>query len=172
MSKKDIERFRDLEAQARLGGGSQRIERQHAKGKYTARERLEILLDPGTFQEIDAFVHQDKEDIPGDSVITGWGRIEGRPVYVYAQDFTVLGGSVGVAHGRKTCKVMDLALANGAPIIGLNDSGGARIQEGVDALAAYGEIFYRNTIASGVIPQISVILGPCAGGGSLQPGHY
>ncbi|MGD2206557.1 MAG: carboxyl transferase domain-containing protein, partial [Anaerolineae bacterium] len=153
-----------MEAQARLGGGPKRIERQHRKGKYTARERLEILLDPGTFQEIDAFVREGEDDYLGDSVVTGWGHIAGRAAYVFAQDFTVLGGSVGAAHGRKVCKVMDLALANGAPLIGLNDSGGARIQEGVDALAAYGEIFFRNTIASGVIPQISVILGPCAGG--------
>ena len=169
MSRRAIERLRDLEAQARLGGGSARIQRQHAKGKYAARERLEILLDPGTFQEMDAFAHENEVEIPGDSVVTGWGRIAGRQVYVYAQDFTVMGGSVGAVHGRKVCKVMDLALANGAPIIGLNDSGGARIQEGVDALAAYGEIFYRNTVASGVIPQISVILGPCAGGAVYSP---
>jgi acetyl-CoA carboxylase carboxyltransferase component len=169
MSRESIERLRDLEAQARLGGGQKRIDQQHAKGKYTARERLQILLDPGTFQEIDAFSRLDEGSSLGDSVVTGWGHIAGRPVYVYAQDFTVLGGSVGAVHGRKICKVMDLALANGAPIIGLNDSGGARIQEGVDALAAYGEIFYRNTIASGVIPQISVILGPCAGGAVYSP---
>jgi acetyl-CoA carboxylase carboxyltransferase component len=164
-----IRQLQDLEAQARLGGGPARIKQQHAKGKYTARERLEVLLDPGTFQELDAFATQDKGDALGDSVVTGWGRVEGRPVYVYAQDFTVLGGSVGLVHGRKVCKVMDLALTNGAPLVGLNDSGGARIQEGVDALAAYGEIFYRNTIASGVIPQISVILGPCAGGAVYSP---
>jgi acetyl-CoA carboxylase carboxyltransferase component len=164
-----IRRLQDVEAQARLGGGPARIKQQHAKGKYTARERLEVLLDPGTFQEIDAFARQDKGGVLGDSVVTGWGNVEGRPVYVYAQDFTVLGGSVGAVHGRKICKVMDLALTNGVPIIGLNDSGGARIQEGVDALAAYGEIFYRNTIASGVIPQISVILGPCAGGAVYSP---
>jgi acetyl-CoA carboxylase carboxyltransferase component len=169
MSNVAIDRLRTLEAQARLGGGPARIERQHAKGKYTARERLRILMDPGTFQEIDAFAQQSDGDSPGDSVITGWGEVAGRPVYVYAQDFTVLGGSVGTVHGRKICKVMDLALANGAPMVGLNDSGGARIQEGVDALAAYGEIFYRNTIASGVIPQISVILGPCAGGAVYSP---
>jgi acetyl-CoA carboxylase carboxyltransferase component len=169
MNQKTIERLRELETQARQGGGSKRIEQQHARGKYTARERLEILLDPGTFQELDAFVRQNADDALGDSVVTGWGQIGGRVVYVYAQDFTVLGGSVGAAHGRKICKVMDMALANGAPIIGLSDSGGARIQEGVDALAAYGEIFYRNTIASGVIPQISVILGPCAGGAVYSP---
>jgi acetyl-CoA carboxylase carboxyltransferase component len=169
MSRDAIQRLRELDAQARLGGGPGRIERQHTKGKYTARERLEILLDPGSFQEIDAFVRESQDDILGDSVVTGWGRIDGRKVYVFAQDFTVLGGSVGAAHGRKVCKVMDLALANGVPVVGLNDSGGARIQEGVDALAAYGEIFYRNTLASGVIPQISVILGPCAGGAVYSP---
>jgi acetyl-CoA carboxylase carboxyltransferase component len=169
MTQRAIERLRDLETQARLGGGQKRIEQQHAKGKYTARERLEMLLDPGTFQELDAFVRHSDDDIPGDSVVTGWGQVSGRVVYAYAQDFTVLGGSVGAAHGRKICKVMDLALANGAPIIGLSDSGGARIQEGVDALAAYGEIFYRNTVASGVIPQISAILGPCAGGAVYSP---
>jgi acetyl-CoA carboxylase carboxyltransferase component len=172
-----IGRLHKLETQARLGGGPVRIERQHTQGKYTARERLELLLDPGTFQEIDALARQDfgkldraaGSDTLGDSVVTGWGNIARRPVYVFSQDFTVLGGSVGATHGRKICKVMDLALANGAPIIGLCDSGGARIQEGVDALAAYGEIFYRNTLASGVIPQISVILGPCAGGAVYSP---
>lgn len=169
MSRETIARLQSLEAQARQGGGPERIERQHAKGKYTARERLELLLDLGTFQEIDAFARQDETDVLGDGVITGWGQIGGRPAYVYAQDFTVLGGTVGATHGRKIAKVMDLALSNGAPIVGLNDSGGARIQEGVDALAAYGEIFYRNTIASGVIPQISVILGPCAGGAVYSP---
>jgi acetyl-CoA carboxylase carboxyltransferase component len=177
VSREAIERLHALEMQARLGGGPARIEQQHAKGKYTARERLEVLLDPGTFQEIDAFARHDvgrlgqagENDALGDSVIIGWGSIAGRPVYVFSQDFTVLGGSVGMAHGRKICKVMDLALANGTPIVGLNYSGGARIQEGVDALAAYGEIFYRNTIASGVIPQVSVILGPCAGGAVYSP---
>jgi acetyl-CoA carboxylase carboxyltransferase component len=170
-----IARLRVLEGRARQGGGPERIEQQHAKGKYTARERLEILLDPGSFQEIGAFTTQEDENLLGDSdvladsVVTGWGQIDGRPVYVFSQDFTVQGGSVGAAHGRKVCRVMDLALANGVPLIGLNDSGGARIQEGVDALAAYGEIFYRNTIASGVIPQISVILGPCAGGAVYSP---
>jgi acetyl-CoA carboxylase carboxyltransferase component len=169
MSSTAIGRLRELEAQSRLGGGLARIERQHASGKYTARERLEILLDPGTFQEFDAFARQEDDGIPGDSVVTGWGEVGGRTIYVYAQDFTVLGGSVGAVHGRKICKAMDLALASGAPIVGLNDSGGARIQEGVDSLAAYGEIFYRNAIASGVIPQISVILGPCAGGAVYSP---
>ena len=171
-----LERLEDLRAQSQLGGGQERIARQHAQGKLTARERLESLLDPGTFCELDEFVtHRatefglDKQRIPGDGVVTGWGEIEGRLVYVCAQDFTVLGGSVGEAHGRKICKVLDLALENGAPVICLNDSGGARIQEGVDALAAYGEIFYRNVLASGVVPQISVIMGPCAGGAVYSP---
>jgi acetyl-CoA carboxylase carboxyltransferase component len=164
-----IERLREHEARSRQGGGPSRIDRQHAKGKYTARERLEMLLDPGTFQEIDAFAQDQEDDILGDSVIVGWGQISGRPLCLYAQDFTVLGGSVGAIHGRKVCKAMDLALSNGVPIVGLNDSGGARIQEGVDALAAYGDIFYRNAVASGVIPQISVILGPCAGGAVYSP---
>ena len=165
-----------MRAQARLGGGSERIERQHARGKLTARERLDYLLDPGTFYELGEFVTHRATDFglaerrnPGDSVVTGWGEINGRAVYVFAQDFTVLGGSVGEAHGQKICQVLDLALENGAPVIGVNDSGGARIQEGVDALAAYGEIFYRNVLASGVIPQISVILGPCAGGAVYSP---
>ncbi|MFC2031158.1 acyl-CoA carboxylase subunit beta [Chloroflexota bacterium] len=169
MSSASITRLREMEARARLGGGAERIGRQHAKGKHTARERLELLLDPGSFQEIDAFAQQETTDSLGDSVVTGWGQIEGRPAYTFAQDFTVSGGSVGATHGQKICKVMDLALQNGAPIIGLNDSGGARIQEGVDSLAAYGEIFYRNTIASGVIPQISIVLGPCAGGAVYSP---
>ena len=177
MGREAIERLHRLETRVRLGGGPARIERQHARGKYTARERVELLLDPGTFQEIDAFAQKDADQLSqggengtlGESVVTGWGHIAGRPVYLFSQDFTVLGGSVGETHGRKVCKVLDLALANGAPVIGLNDSGGARIQEGVDALAAYGEIFFRNTIASGVIPQISVILGPCAGGAVYSP---
>ncbi len=164
-----IERLRAREAQARQGGGRQRIDAQHAKGKLTARERLDLLFDPGTFYEVDAFVQAPGGDHPGDSVVTGWGRVDGRVVYAFAQDFTVLGGSVGRAHGQKICKLQDLALQNGAPLVGLNDSGGARIQEGVDALHAYGEIFYRNTLASGVIPQISVILGPCAGGAVYSP---
>ncbi|MCL7452696.1 MAG: acyl-CoA carboxylase subunit beta [Anaerolineae bacterium] len=169
MNSAALARLREMEARARWGGGAERVERQHARGKYTARERLDLLLDPGTFQELDAFGSQDGDELLGDSVVTGYGQIAGRPVYVFSQDFTVLGGSVGAIHGRKICKVMDLAMASGAPLIGLNDSGGARIQEGVDALAAYGEIFYRNTIASGVIPQISVILGPCAGGAVYSP---
>ncbi len=162
---------------ARAGGGAARLEKQHAKGKQTARERIAALLDAGTFEEIGMFVtHRaaafglDKKRFLGDGVVTGAGKIDGRPVYLFAQDFTVLGGSLGEAHGRKIAHVMDLALQNGAPFIGLNDSGGARIQEGVDALAAYGEVFYRNVQASGVIPQLSVIMGPCAGGAVYSPG--
>lgn len=158
------------------GGGEKRIARQHEKGKMTARERLEGLLDPDSFVELDTFVRHrcidfgmEKVEAPGEGVVTGYGTIDGRVVYVFAQDFTVIGGSLGEMHARKICKVMDLALKNGAPLIGINDSGGARIQEGVDALSGYGQIFYRNTIASGVIPQISVIMGPCAGGAVYSP---
>ena len=171
-----IEKLRELRGEARLGGGQQRIDRQHAKGKLTARERLDLLLDEGSFQELDMFVtHRctdfgmEKNRPLGDSVVTGWGTVDGRLVYVFAQDFTVFGGSVSKVHGEKICKVMDLAMRNGAPLIGINDSGGARIQEGVDSLWAYGEIFTRNTLASGVIPQISVIMGPCAGGAVYSP---
>ena len=153
--------------QAAQGGGAERIEAQHKRGKLTARERIAILLDEGTFEEIDALVqHQstefglDKQRYPGDSVVTGWGKIDGRPVYVFAQDFTVFGGSLSEAAGEKICRVMDLAMRNGAPIIGINDGGGARIQEGVVSLKGYGEIFTRNVLASGVVPQISVIMGP------------
>ena len=162
---------------ARAGGGAARIKKQHAKGKQTARERIAALLDAGTFEEIGMFVtHRtaafglDQKRFLGDGVVTGAGKINGCPVYLFAQDFTVLGGSLGEAHGRKIAHVMDLALQNGTPFIGLNDSGGARIQEGVDALAAYGEVFYRNVQASGVIPQLSVIMGPCAGGAVYSPG--
>jgi len=175
-SKTALERLEAMREEARLGGGEARIERQHEKGKLTARERIAYLLDPGTFHEVDPFVtHRatqlglDERRTPGDSVVTGWGEIDGGLVYVFAQDFTVMGGSVGEVHGEKICKVLDLALENGAPVIGINDSGGARIQEGVDSLDAYGEIFYRNTMASGVIPQISVIAGPCAGGAVYSP---
>ena len=171
-----LARLEAMRREARGGGGEERIERQHAKGKLTARERIQTLLDPGTFQELDPFVtHRstsfglEKRRTPGDSVVTGWGEVDGRQVYVFAQDFTVMGGSVGEAHGQKVCKVLDLALENGAPVIGINDSGGARIQEGVDSLNAYGEIFYRNTLASGVVPQVSVIAGPCAGGAVYSP---
>jgi acetyl-CoA carboxylase carboxyltransferase component len=166
-----------MRQQALLGGGEAQIEKQHAKGKKTARERIEQLLDKGTFCETDMYVthravgfNMEKNHHLTDGVVTGWGKVGGRTVYVFAQDFTILGGSLGEAHGRKITKLMDLAYQNGAPLVGLNDSGGARIQEGVDSLASYGEIFYRNTRASGVIPQISVILGPCAGGAVYSPG--
>ena len=171
-----IEKLRELKGEARLGGGQKRIDSQHAKGKLTARERLDLLLDEGSFQELDMFItHRcadfgmEKSRPLGDSVVTGWGTVDGRLVYVFAQDFTVFGGSVSKVHGEKVCKVMDLAMQNGAPLVGINDSGGARIQEGVDSLWAYGEIFTRNTLASGVIPQISVIMGPCAGGAVYSP---
>jgi propionyl-CoA carboxylase beta chain len=161
---------------ARLGGGQRRIDAQHSKGKLTARERLELLLDEGSFEEFDMFVAHRctdfgmQDDRPyGDGVVTGWGTINGRQVYVFSQDFTVMGGSVSETHGQKICKIMDMAMKNGAPVIGLNDSGGARIQEGVASLAAYGEVFQRNIMASGVVPQISVIMGPCAGGAVYSP---
>ncbi|MCR9151135.1 MAG: acyl-CoA carboxylase subunit beta [Rhodobacteraceae bacterium] len=169
----ELERRRET---ARMGGGQRRIDSQHAKGKLTARERIELLLDEGSFEEFDMFVaHRctefgmEAERPAGDGVVTGWGTINGRQVYVFAQDFTVMGGSVSETHGQKICKIMDMAIQNGAPVIGLNDSGGARIQEGVDSLAAYGEVFERNIRASGVIPQISVIMGPCAGGAVYSP---
>ncbi|WP_430430095.1 acyl-CoA carboxylase subunit beta [Oceanicaulis sp.] len=161
---------------ARMGGGEARIKAQHEKGKLSARERLDVLLDEGSFEEFDMFVEHDctefgmaEKKIPGDGVVTGSGTINGRLVYVFAKDFTVFGGSLSAAHARKICKVQDAALKNGAPIIGLFDAGGARIQEGVDALGGYAEIFQRNTLASGVIPQISVIMGPCAGGDVYSP---
>lgn len=173
------EKIQDLKARqekVKQGGGAKRIEKQHASGKMTARERIEKLLDPGTFVELDQFVHHrctnfgmEKEEAPGEGVVTGYGTVEGRLVYVFAQDFTVVGGSLGEMHAAKICKVQDLAVKMGAPLVGLNDSGGARIQEAVDALAGYGKIFYRNTLASGVIPQISVIMGPCAGGAVYSP---
>jgi acetyl-CoA/propionyl-CoA carboxylase carboxyl transferase subunit len=168
--------LREKKAQALLGGGQERIQKQHEAGKYTARERIDLLLDPGSFRELDALrVHEatafgmDAKKILGDGVVTGWGTIDGRVVYVFAQDFTVFGGSLGKVYAEKICKIMDLALKNGAPVIGLNDSGGARIQEGVDSLGGYAEIFWRNTEASGVVPQISAILGPCAGGAVYSP---
>src|ERR1700704_1029414 len=171
-----MEHLRELREQARLGGGERRIEAQHAKGKLTARERLDLLLDPGSFVEIDQFVtHRSSsfgvgsERDYGDGVVTGYGRIDGRLVYVFSQDFTVFGGSLSETHGEKICKVMDMALKNGEPIIGLSDSGGARIQEGVVSLGAYAEIFLRNVMASGVIPQISAVMGPCAGGAVYSP---
>src|SRR3954464_3455319 len=163
---------RRLEA-AELGGGRDRIEKQHAAGKLTARERIELLLDAGSFVELDAFVtargRDDAAAILGDGVVTGHGLIDGRAVFVFSQDFTVFGGSLSEAYAAKICKVMDLAMKVGAPIIGLNDSGGARIQEGVVSLGGYADIFLRNVLASGVVPQISVVLGPCAGGAVYSP---
>jgi acetyl-CoA carboxylase carboxyltransferase component len=171
-----IQHLRDLREKALLGGGAQRIERQHRRGKLTARERIELLLDKGSFRELDMFVtHRstgfglEERKFLSDSVVTGWGTIEGRLVYVFSQDFTVFGGSLGEVHAGKVCKVMDLAMKNGAPLIGLNDSGGARIQEGVVSLGAYADIFLRNVLASGVIPQISAVMGPCAGGAVYSP---
>jgi propionyl-CoA carboxylase beta chain len=171
-----IKRLEKLNEQAKLGGGQKRIEEQHAKGKLTARERIELLLDPDTFNEIDKFVvHQCTEfgmpdkKILGDGVVTGYGTINGRLVYVFSQDFTVFGGSLGEMFAKKVCKLMDLALKTGAPVIGLNDSGGARIQEGVVSLGGYGDIFFRNVISSGVVPQISAVMGPCAGGAVYSP---
>ncbi|MEO1777803.1 MAG: acyl-CoA carboxylase subunit beta [Pseudomonadota bacterium] len=163
-------------AAARLGGGQKRIDAQHARGKLTARERVDLVLDEGSFEEFDMFVTHRCTDFgmeaqkpAGDGVVTGWGTINGRMVYIFSQDFTVLGGSVSATHAAKICKIMDMAVENGAPVIGINDSGGARIQEGVDSLAGYGEVFQRNIEASGVVPQISVIMGPCAGGAVYSP---
>ncbi|KAL1920260.1 uncharacterized protein VTP21DRAFT_1406 [Calcarisporiella thermophila] len=171
-----IRRIEEKRAEAKLGGGEKRIEAQHKRGKLTARERIELLLDPNSFREYDAFVeHQcvdfgmDKNKITGDGVVTGHGTINGRRVFVFSQDFTAFGGSLSKMHAQKICKVMDKAMLVGAPIIGLNDSGGARIQEGVDSLAGYADIFQRNVLASGVIPQISLIMGPCAGGAVYSP---
>jgi propionyl-CoA carboxylase beta chain len=159
-----------------VGGGQTRIDKQHEQGKLTARERITQLLDENSFQEIGQFVEHrattfglDKTHFPGDGVITGYGTIHGRLIYVFSQDFTVLGGSLSETHAAKICRVMDLAMKNGAPVIGLNDSGGARIQEGVVSLSGYADIFFRNTRASGVVPQISVIMGPCAGGAVYSP---
>jgi propionyl-CoA carboxylase beta chain len=171
-----LEQLEEHRAEARLGGGQKRIDAQHAKGKLTARERLDVLLDEGSFEEYDTYKTHRCTDFgmadtkyPGDGVVTGWGTINGRPVYVFSQDFTVFGGSLSETHAEKICKVMDLAMQNGVPIIGLNDSGGARIQEGVASLGGYAEVFWRNAQASGVIPQISVIMGPCAGGAVYSP---
>ena len=176
MVKNTVEQLRDLQAEALLGGGQARIDDQHKKGKLTARERLAILLDEGSFEEIDMFEKQrtsdfglDKQSYLGDGVITGTGRIDGRTVCVFSQDFTVFGGSLSEAHAEKIGKIMDLAMKGGYPVIGLNDSGGARIQEGVVSLGGYADIFLRNTLASGVIPQISAIMGPCAGGAVYSP---
>src|ERR1700736_3944530 len=171
-----LEDLHQLKEAAMLGGGPKRIEAQHKKGKLTARERLDLLLDPGTFNELDMFVTHRSTDfglaeqkIPGDGVVTGYGQIDGRLVYVFSQDFTVFGGSLSETHAEKICKIMDLAMKNGAPVIGLNDSGGARIQEGVVSLGGYADIFYRNVRSSGVIPQLSAIMGPCAGGAVYSP---
>ena len=175
MTKEDprIEQLREVRAQAQLGGGQDRIDRQHAKGKLSARERLDVLLDQDSFVELEPFTMQqddpDQQSFLGDGVVTGYGMVAGRTVYVYAQDFTVQGGALGEMHSRKICRVMDLAAANGCPIIGLIDSGGARIQEGVKSLGGYAEIFKRNARYSGVVPQISLILGPCAGGAAYSP---
>ncbi len=171
-----IRHLRELKEKTRLGGGQQRIDEQHRKGKLTARERLELLLDAESFEEIDALVEHrshdfglEKQKYPGDGVVTGTGRIDGRLVFVFSQDFTVFGGSLSEAHAEKICKIMDMALKVGAPVIGLNDSGGARIQEGVVSLGGYADIFLRNTLASGVVPQISAVMGPCAGGAVYSP---
>ena len=171
-----LQQLEDRRAEARLGGGKKRIAAQHKRGKLTARERIDLLLDEGSFEEFDMFVEHrcadfgmDKTKIPGDGVVTGWGTINGRVVYLFAKDFTVFGGSLSETHAAKIMKVQDMALRNRAPIIGLFDAGGARIQEGVAALGGYGEVFQRNVLASGVIPQISVIMGPCAGGDVYSP---
>ncbi|HSR21324.1 MAG TPA: carboxyl transferase domain-containing protein [Anaerolineales bacterium] len=172
----NIQQLHDMRSKSRLGGGAARIEAQHKKGRRTARERIDLLLDRGSFREVDAFVQHRTHDFNlnqqkylSDSVVTGWGTIEGRLVYVFSQDFTVFGGSLGEVHAAKICKIMDMAVKNGAPLIGLNDSGGARIQEGVVSLGGYADIFLRNTLASGVVPQLSVIMGPCAGGAVYSP---
>ena len=171
-----IHELEERRKRARAGGGETRIKQQHDRGKLTARERIELLLDKGSFEEFDMFVehrntefHADKQRIPGDGVVTGWGTINGRMAYVFAKDFTVFGGSLSETHAQKICKIQDMAMQNGAPIIGLYDAGGARIQEGVASLAGFGEIFKRNVLASGVVPQISVIMGPCAGGDVYSP---
>ena len=174
---KDIlQQLEDRRNVARMGGGQRRIDAQHAKGKLTARERIELLLDEGSFEEFDMFVAHRCSDFgmeadrpAGDGVVTGWGTVNGRMVYVFSQDFTVFGGSLSETHAQKICKIMDMAMQNGAPVIGMNDSGGARIQEGVASLAGYAEVFQRNVMASGVVPQISVIMGPCAGGAVYSP---
>ncbi len=171
-----VEELRRRRAAAHEGGGADRIQQQHAKGKLTARERIDVLVDPGTFVETDVFVEHrasdfgmDKRRVPGDGVVTGYGTVDGRTVFVFSQDFTVFGGSLGETHANKIVKIMDMAMKVGAPVIGLNDSGGARIQEGVISLGGYAEIFFRNVLASGVVPQISAILGPCAGGAVYSP---
>jgi propionyl-CoA carboxylase beta chain len=176
MSEQNRTKLQEMRTQSRLGGGPERIKAQHDKGKFTARERIDILIDRGSFEEIDAFVtHRsrdfglEKQKYLGDGVVTGSGTIDGRLVFVFSQDFTVFGGSLSEAHAEKICKIMDMAMKVGAPVIGLNDSGGARIQEGVVSLGGYADIFLRNTLASGVVPQISAIMGPCAGGAVYSP---
>lgn len=176
MTDNKLQNLNDRIAEAQVGGGQKRIDKQHEKGKLTARERIHFLLDPGSFEEIGMFVtHRatdfgmEKQKIYGDGVVTGYGTIHGRLVYVFAQDFTVFGGALSETHAEKICKIMDMAMKNGAPVIGLNDSGGARIQEGVSSLGGYADIFYRNVMASGVVPQISAIMGPCAGGAVYSP---
>ncbi|MEK9162599.1 MAG: acyl-CoA carboxylase subunit beta, partial [Chloroflexota bacterium] len=171
-----VDQLRKLREESKVGGGLERIETQHSRGRLTARERLDLLLDRGSFREVDAFVthrthdfNLDEKKFLSDSVVTGWGTIDGRLVYVFSQDFTVFGGSLGEVHAEKVCKIMDMAMKSGAPVIGLNDSGGARIQEGVVSLGGYADIFLRNTMASGVVPQISAIMGPCAGGAVYSP---
>src|SRR5947199_1047355 len=171
-----LDRLEEQREAARAGGGLRRVEAQHRRGKLTARERIELLLDPGSFEEWDMFVEHRSTDfgmaeqrVPGDGVVTGYGTVNGRLVFVFSQDFTVFGGSLSEAHAEKICKVMDQAMKVGAPVIGLNDSGGARIQEGVASLAGYAEVFQRNVLASGVVPQISLIMGPCAGGAGYSP---
>jgi len=176
MSMDKINDLRSRLETIKAGGGEKRIEKQHKSGKMTARERINMLMDESSFVELDAFVKHrctefgmEKEETPAEGVVTGYGTVDGRLVYIYAQDFTVSGGSLGEMHAKKICKVLDLAMKMGAPVVGINDSGGARIQEGVDALSGYGQIFYKNTLASGVVPQISVIMGPCAGGAVYSP---
>ncbi|HEX8251717.1 MAG TPA: carboxyl transferase domain-containing protein, partial [Thermoanaerobaculia bacterium] len=171
-----LEELERRKQQSEQGGGQARIDRQHNEGKLTARERVSLLFDPGSFQELDQLVtHRstdfglDKQRVPGDGVVTGYGTVQGRLVYAFAQDFTVFGGSLSETHAAKIVKIMDLAMKNGAPVVGLNDSGGARIQEGVVSLGGYADIFLRNTLASGVVPQISAIMGPCAGGAVYSP---
>ncbi len=171
-----IEKLETMREAARMGGGQKRIDAQHAKGRLTARERLDVLLDEDSFEELDMYVEHNCTDfgmeatrIPGDGVVTGSGTINGRLVFVFSQDFTVFGGSLSERHAQKICKIMDMAMKVGAPVIGLNDSGGARIQEGVASLGGYAEVFQRNVLASGVVPQISVIMGPCAGGAVYSP---
>lgn len=175
-SDKKVERLKQKREDAKKGGGEKRIKKQHDKGKLTARERVDLLLDKNSFEEIDPFVtHRsdkfglEEKKIDGDGVVTGYGKIHGRPIYVFSQDFTVFGGSLSETHAEKICKIMDMAMKNGVPIIGLNDSGGARIQEGVSSLGGYAEVFWRNSMASGVVPQLSAVMGPCAGGAVYSP---